>query len=590
MDSNRRQQMIARYTEWSTNPYFDEQTRRELGGLDESEIAARFAGDLVFGTGGARGLLGAGSGRVNRYVIRRITAALADVIWREGTAAVRRGVVIAWDSRHGSAEFARETALVLAARGIRAYIFDAARPTPLLSFAVRRLRAQAGVMITASHNRREYNGYKVYDAAGCQLTPHGCARIAKRMARRARWEVALADEAAARKTGLLRTVGRELDDDYLRAVKEVLLHPALTRGRGGELPIVYTPLHGVGRALTERLLRESGFADLRVVPAQAEPDGDFPTVTMPNPERAEAFAAARALAEESGAALVLASDPDGDRLGVCARDGAGVLRQLSGNEVGLLLLHHRLQWLEQEGRLPARGVVLKSIVSSAQAAPLCAAFGLSLVETPVGFKYIGEQIDALTPEQSFVWGFEESLGYLTGDYARDKDGVAAAALVAETALWAQCAGQTLPDLIEEIGRRFGCFCDAQLPLEFPGHDGPCRRAALMAALRRDERESIGGEAVCARTDFLTGGGCRQFDFPPLDLLRFSFADGSFIMARPSGPEPALRLYFCCGGPDRATAAARQQRLQDDFLAPYAKYLAAEKVNEARPAAHKDAAP
>ncbi|MDR1603705.1 MAG: phospho-sugar mutase [Gracilibacteraceae bacterium] len=568
---------------WTEDPYFSPETRTELLNItDPRETEDRLARDLEFGTGGMRGKLGAGTNRMNIYVVRKLTQGLADAVLAEGgSAAAQRGVVIAYDSRRFSPEFARETALVLGTNGIRAFLFTGLRPTPELSFAVRHLGAAAGVMVTASHNPKEYNGYKVYWADGAQLAPDKAAAIAAAIEARADWRVPVRTEAELRATGLYADAGEEIDAVYLAAVRAQLLHPALTAERGGEVGIVFTPLHGAGAAPVRSILAQTGFTRVFTVPEQEEPDGDFPTVLVPNPEDGAAFALAARYGDEQGADLLLATDPDSDRLGICSRNPDGSWRRFTGNQTGVLLEYYILSSRRAAGTLPADGRVIKSIVSTALAEIIADSFAVTCTEVPVGFKFIGEQIHQMeqTGQGTFVFGFEESLGYLTGTYARDKDAVLAAALAAEAALYFRTrSGQNLTDVLEEIYKKWGYFLDDQEAYSFTDFDGGAKMEAIMRALRGDTRPALGGLTVASREDFAVAesrsadGGVRRLDFPHTNLLRFTLAGGGFVMARPSGTEPKIRFYFCVAGANRPEAEANLAAVRADFFRPYAAML------------------
>jgi phosphoglucomutase len=569
---------------WTEDPYFSPETRAELLNItDPRETEDRLARDLEFGTGGMRGKLGAGTNRMNIYVVRKLTQGLADAILAEGGAeAAGRGVVVACDSRRFSPEFARETALVLGTNGIRAFVFTALRPTPELSFAVRHLGAAAGVMVTASHNPNEYNGYKVSWADGAQLAPDKAAAIVAAIEARADWRVPVRPEAELRAAGLYADAGEELDAAYLAAVRTQLLHPALTAERGGELGVVFTPLHGAGAVPVRRILAQAGFSRVFTVPEQEKPDGDFPTVPVPNPEDGAAFALACRYGDERGADLLLATDPDSDRLGVCSRNPDGSWRRFTGNQTGVLLEYYILSSRQAAGTLPADGRVVKSIVSTALAGKIADSFGVTCTEVPVGFKFIGEQIHTMeqTGRGTFIFGFEESLGYLTGTYARDKDAVLAAALAAEAALYFRTrTGQNLTDVLEEIYSRWGYFLDDQVAYSFTDFDGAARMDAIMRELRGDARTALGGLTAASREDFAAGesrradGGVSRLDFPRTNLLRVTLAGGGFVMARPSGTEPKIRFYFCVAGADRPEAEANLAAVREDFFRPYAAILA-----------------
>lgn len=580
-----RQEIEKRYREWLAADWLDAADRAELAALtDEAEINDRFYCDLEFGTGGMRGELGIGTNRMNIYLIRRLTQALADAVIEQGGA--ERGVAISYDSRRLSARFAEETALVLAANGVKAYLFAELRPTPVLSYAVRRLGAMAGVMVTASHNPKQYNGYKVYWEDGGQLPPEQADKIVAKMEQRASWDIAAMPREQAEAAGLLQTPGAELDDTYIAEVRAQMLNSGLSAEHGGELGIVYTPLHGTGRGPVERVLAAGGFGALYTVKEQAEPDTEFSTVTVPNPEDDGAWRLAYQLAEELLTAgkpvdLLLATDPDADRLGVCCRDGSGDFVRLSGNQVGVLLADYVLR--QQRDNLPPDAVVVKSVVSSALADKLVRARGAKIVNVPVGFKYIGEQIKLLEEagrEQAFMFGFEESLGYLKGAYARDKDAVLAAALVAEAALYYKKAeNRTLIDVLQGIYAEFGYYLDEQVAVTLSGQDGRARIEEILRLLKADRRERLGGVTVRGRQFYadgeqLIGGESKPLDFPKVDMLGVELADGGFIKVRPSGTEPKIRFYFCIAGRDRAAAERSFAAVREEFFRPVRQLLPA----------------
>ncbi len=585
LDKHLDREIIERYRAWLNEPCFDDATRAELLALDDvKEIEDRFYCDLEFGTGGMRGRLGAGTNRMNIHIIRRLTRALADAICDEGRAAMQRGVVISYDSRLYSPEFAMAAALVLAAAGVRAWLFDSLRPTPVLSFAVREKQAIAGIMITASHNPKEYNGYKVYWEDGGQLPPEQADKIVARMAARAGWDVPTMTEEEATASGLLTFIGSEIDDAYVRCVQQQMLNAELSAERGGSLNIVYTPLHGTGRVLVERILREDGFDSLHMVDAQAMPDAAFSTVAVPNPEDDGAWRLAEDLAADIEAAgtavdLLLATDPDADRLGVCCRRAAGGWQRLTGNQVGVLLAYYIINRQKEQGTLPDDAIVIKSVVSTALANKVVTSMGVAVKDVPVGFKFIGEQIKEMeTGSGTFLFGFEESLGYLKGTYARDKDAVLAAALVAEAALYyKETQGQSLLDVLEGIYRQFGCFLDTQIACTLGGIDGRAQITEIMRILRADDRQEIGGLAIAGRefydrAEVIRGGELLPLDFPRTDMLGLTFTDDSFVKVRPSGTEPKIRFYFCIAGRDMAAAEANLQAVQHDFFAPISEYV------------------
>ena len=583
-------EISARYQEWLNAPWCDEATKAELQGLqhNEKEIEDRFYCELEFGTGGMRGLLGAGTNRMNIYLIRRPTQALADCISEHGAEAKARGVAISYDSRRFSQQFAEEAALVLAANNIKAYLFAELRPTPPLSFAVREKKAIAGIMITASHNPKEYNGYKVYWEDGGQLPPEQADVIIAKMQERNSWQVAVAERAEAQAKGLLEMLGPELDDVYVERVREQMLNRQMAAARGGNLNLIYTPLHGTGAKLVERILRENGFASLHIVEEQAVPDTEFHTVAVPNPEEADAWRLAEKLADKLESAgqgpvdLLLATDPDADRLGVCCRKQNGGYQRLTGNQVGVLLAYYIIKQAKDMGNLPVDGMVIKSVVSTALANKVVSGLGVTVKDVPVGFKYIGEQIKLMeeSGRGSFLLGFEESLGYLKGTYARDKDAVLAAALVAEAALYyKEVLNLTLLQVLDSIYAKFGYFLDTQVACTLSGIDGREQIAEIMRILRADERPEIGGLAVSQREYFdraevwdSESNATKPLDFPKVDMLGFALADGGFIRVRPSGTEPKIRFYFCISGQNAEDAANKVQAVQQDFFKPISQYI------------------
>lgn len=563
----------SRYRQWLDSPYFDEATKAELSALtDEKEIEDRFYCDLEFGTGGMRGMLGAGTNRMNLYLIRKLTASFAQVICDHGSHAKERGVAIACDSRRFSPAFALETALVLAAFGIKAYLFDSLRSTPELSYTIREKHAIAGVMVTASHNPREYNGYKVYWEDGAQLPPAQADKIMEKM-EQCGWDVPVMEKETALESGLLTMVGKEVDDRYIACVQEQLLHPAMDQEQGGSLKIVYTPLHGAGRVFVERILSENGFSNVFTVPEQAEPDTEFSTVQVPNPEDPGAWKLALKYAGEQGADLLLATDPDSDRLGVQCRDSEGHYRHLTGNQVGAILAYYIIGSQQVEGTLPQDGVMLQSVVSTALTEKMAEGLGVPLKKVPVGFKFIGEQIREMeeTGKGTFLFGFEESLGYLKGTYARDKDAILGAALVAEAALYyKETEGKRLTDVLEDLFETYGYFLDEQVACTLKGKDGKERIGQIMAMLEKDNRKTLGGRGIASREYYARAKqvkGERSFplDFPKVNILGLTFEDGGFIKARPSGTEPKIRFYFCVSGTCLKCAEEALEKIKREFF-------------------------
>jgi len=539
------------YESWINEPTLDEAARAELLAIagDAPEIEERFYRELEFGTAGLRGILGAGTNRMNAYVVRRATQGLSNYLRACGGAA-ERGVCVAYDSRLFSAEFARETACVLAANGVRTYLFSALRSVPQLSFAVRHLDCMAGVVITASHNPSKYNGYKVYWAYGGQVAPEQAAAIFEEIQRVPMFSPRTMDYALALSSGAVTLVGAEEDEAYYAATAGLLLDPALVRRRGGDLPIVYTPLHGSGAAPVRELLSRVGLTNVITVPEQSEPDGRFPTVSAPNPEDPDAFRLAIALAEEKGARVCLATDPDADRLGVAVRTKDGAWLTLTGNQIGCILLEHILSSLSRQNRLPEDGVVIKSIVSTRLADAICAAYGVALEDVMTGFRFIGEKVDEYqtSGEKTFLFGFEESFGFLAGGLARDKDAVCAAMLAAEACISYAERGMTLSDALDEIYATYGFYSERVRSYTLEGKEGMEKIAGAMARLRAAPPQAFAGTAVVIAEDYLArsceraDGTVCEMSLPKSDTLRWLLADESWIVVRPSGTEPKLKLY------------------------------------------------
>jgi len=555
------------YAQWTAAKELDGALRAELEAIreDEREQEERFYAELEFGTAGIRGILGAGTNRMNVHVVRRATKGLADYLntFPDGPS---RGVAIAYDSRRMSKEFALETALVLAQNGVKAYLYDSLRAVPQLSFTVLHLRCMAGVVITASHNPPQYNGYKVYWEHGGQTGPEQAEEIFKRIERAGYFSVSGMPESEALERGLLQYIGTEIDEEYYKATSSLLLDPELLRRAGEELKVVYTPLHGAGRVPVTRLLSRVGVKNLFVVPEQAEPNGDFPTVKAPNPEFPEAFELGIRLADEKGADLILATDPDSDRLGVAVRRGEGGFALLTGNQIGSLLIHYILSTRAEKGTLPKNGLVVKSIVSTSMADAVCAHYGVEMRHVLTGFRFISEQIAECvrTGERTFLFGFEESYGFLAGSFARDKDAVCAAMLVAEAAAKYAQEGKTLYDVLGDMYATYGYFAESVKSYTLEGKAGVEKIARAMAMLRGEEIKTFGGLAVESREDLKAGerryadGRVEGTGLPRADVLRYFLEGGSWLCVRPSGTEPKLKLYI--GG------AAGGKRELDELLA------------------------
>ena len=550
------------YEKWLKDFADDQETVQELKSIanDEKEIEDRFYTELSFGTAGMRGVLGAGMNRMNKYNVRRATKGLAGFL-KERPEEAKRGVVIAYDSRRFSAEFAKETALVLCAEGVKAYLFDALRPVPILSYAVRHLGAIAGIVITASHNPPEYNGYKVYGEDGAQVAPEVAAGITKWIRQTAYTDCRLADEAEAKGSGLLQIIGNaEVDDDYIAAIKTLAISPELLAKEGAKLNIVYTPLHGSGNVPVRRVLSEIGLTNLAVVKEQEMPDPNFSTIKVPNPEDPGAYELAFKKAAEVGASVIFATDPDCDRLGVAVKDGGGEWHLLTGNQIGCVLLHYILSSLDKAGKLPKDGAAVKSIVSTSLANRICERYGVAMFETLTGFKFIGEKIQQFMDagDHTFLFGFEESYGFLSSTFVRDKDGVNASLLVSEVACACMDAGITLYDRVQEIFAEYGTYIEKVVSTTLPGKDGLARMKEIMSGLRAKPPKEIGGLAVAAIRDYLKGtresnGKTEPTGLPESDVLYFELEGGNWVCVRPSGTEPKIKLYVNANDRDRETA-------------------------------------
>ncbi len=561
---------LKTYEEWLTNPYFDSDTREELSAIkgQEKEIKERFYRDLEFGTAGLRGVIGAGTNRMNIYVVRKTTQGLANYIKKMGKES--QGAVIAFDSRHMSPEFAREAALTLAANGIRAFLFESLRPTPELSFAVRYLGCAAGINITASHNPPEYNGYKVYWEDGAQITPPHDTGIMDEVRKVTDYQTVLSmDEEAAANAGLLTIIGDAVDDAYQEQLKKQVLHMDAIREEGGNLTIVYTPLHGTGNLPARRILDDLGFSNVHVVPEQELPDGDFPTVSYPNPEADEAFVLGLALARQIDADLVLATDPDADRLGVRVRDSEGVYHTLTGNMSGCLLADYEISQKKALRGLPGDGALIKTIVTSNLADAIAADYGVRLIEVLTGFKYIGQQI--LNFEQSgkgtYLFGFEESYGCLIGTYARDKDAVAAVMALCEAAAYYRTKGMTLWDAMLDLYERYGYYRDDVQSVTMKGIEGLEKIQKIMDELRSHAPERIGDYEVQAVRDYkedtirtVSTGEVRPTGLPSSNVLYYEMTDDAWVCVRPSGTEPKVKFYYGIKGSSLADAEEKSAAL------------------------------
>ncbi len=558
------------YRLWMQSPYFDEETKKELSQIaaDTDEIADRFYRNLEFGTGGLRGIIGAGTNRMNIYTVRKATQGLANYIHKANVP--NKSVAIAYDSRHKSAQFAQEAALCLAANGIKAHVFISLRPTPMLSFAVRQLGCTAGIAITASHNPAQYNGYKVYWEDGGQITPPRDQDIIKEVNAVTDFgQVKAMSKEDAVKAGLYAVIPDEIDDAYMQELKKLLIQPEVLKEQAGHLKIVYTPLHGTGNLPVRRILKELGFTQVYVVEEQELADGDFPTVSSPNPEDKDAFSLALALARQVDADIVLATDPDADRLGVYAKDALdGEYKSFTGNMSGMLVLEYILSRKKALGMLPPNGAVVTTIVSGKMAKPITQEYGVTLFETLTGFKYIGEQIKLFEQRGSyeFLFGYEESYGCLPGTHARDKDAVAAVMALCEVAAWCRQQGMTLCDQMERLYKKYGYYQETLYTVTLKGQDGAKKIARMMERIREGAPRQIGPAQVLWFTDYKKG---IRYDFcggkegpaglPRSNVLYFGLEGEGFFCIRPSGTEPKIKFYI--GVRAEGDESARQKLCQ-----------------------------
>ncbi len=565
------------YEAWCTDEYFDASVREELKAIsgDEREIEDRFYRQLEFGTGGLRGVIGAGTNRMNIYTVRKATQGLANYIVSQG--GQEKGVAIAYDSRRMSPEFARETALCLNANGIRTYLFESLRPTPELSFAVRELGCIAGIVITASHNPREYNGYKVYWEDGAQITPPHDRNILDEVAKVTEFsQVKTMEEDEARVCGLFQVIGTAFDDLYLKMLKEQSIHPEIIKEAAQEMKIVYTPLHGTGNIPVRRILKELGFAKVYVVEEQKAPDGNFPTVAYPNPEDEKAWELAIRLAKRIDADIVLATDPDADRLGVYAKDAdTGEYVSFTGNMSGMLIAEYILRERKKTDTMPENPALVETIVTTDMAKAIAADYHTALIEVLTGFKYIGEQIRLFEEQKSFnyVFGLEESYGCLAGTYARDKDACVAVMLLCEAAAYYKSKNMTLWDAMMDMYERYGYYREGLKTLTLKGIDGAEKIRRMMKEQRENPPKELGGLKVLAvrdyqadtRKDMMTGE-VTATGLPASDVLYYELSDDAWCCVRPSGTEPKIKYYFGVKGNSLEDSKIKLEKLKGVFAA------------------------
>ena len=563
------------YEEWLRNPYFDTDTNLELESIkyNEKEIEDRFYKDLKFGTAGLRGIIGAGTNRINKYVVRRATQGLANYIMIQGKE--DQGVAIAFDSRRMSPQFAKEAALTLCANGIKAYLFESLRPTPELSFAVRYLDCVAGINITASHNPPEYNGYKVYWEDGAQITPPNDVGIMREVGAIADWEnIKVMTEEQAKNQGLLEIIGKEVDDAYMEELKSLVLNQDAIDKYAKDLTVVFTPLHGTGNLPARRILKEIGFDNVYVVPEQELPNGEFPTVSYPNPEAKEAFELALALAKEKDADLVLATDPDADRLGCYVKDGNGEYRVLTGNMSGCLHADYEIGQMKEKKLAPKDGSLIKTIVTTNMADAIAKYYKVGLIEVLTGFKYIGEQILKMeqTKKGHYLFGFEESYGCLIGTHARDKDAIVATMALCECAAYYKSKGMNMWDAMIALYDKVGYYMDGQKAITLAGVEGATKITKLMDDLRNDPLKSIGGYKVTEFRDYqmdkvidIKTGKESPTGLPQSNVLYFDMEDGAWVCVRPSGTEPKVKFYYGIKGKDFEDATKTSEKMGEEIV-------------------------
>ena len=563
------------FKKWLDFAELPDYLRKELEGMDEKTKEDAFYTNLEFGTAGMRGLIGAGTNRINIYVVRQATEGLARLIEEKGDEFKKRGVAIAYDSRHFSPEFAFESAAVLAKHGIKSYVFESLRPTPELSFAVRHLGTFAGIMITASHNPAPFNGYKVYGEDGGQMPPHDADALTDYIrAIENPFAIEVADVEAEKASGLIEVIGDAVDDEYLKEVKDVNINQKLIDEYGKDMKIVYTPLHGTGEMLARRALAQAGFDSVQVVEAQAVADPDFSTVKSPNPESQAAFALAEELGRKVGADVLVATDPDADRVGVEVLQKDGSYLNLSGNQIGAIMAKYILEAHKSAGTLPANAALCKSIVSTDLVTKIAESYGATMFNVLTGFKFIAEKIQEFEEKHNhtYMMGFEESFGYLIKPFVRDKDAIQAVLVVAELAAYYRSRGLTLADGIEEIYKEYGYFAEKTISVTLSGVDGAEQIKAIMAKFRNNAPKEWNVTAITVVEDFkaqtatAADGTVTNLTTPPSDVLKYTLADGSWIAVRPSGTEPKIKFYIAVVGESNEDSQAKIANIEAEINA------------------------
>ena len=563
------------FKKWLDYADLPDYLRQDLNSMDEKTKEDAFYTNLEFGTAGMRGLIGAGTNRINIYVVRQATEGLARLIEEKGDEFKKRGVAIAYDSRHFSPEFAFESAAVLAKHGIKSYVFESLRPTPELSFAVRHLGTFAGIMITASHNPAPFNGYKVYGEDGGQMPPHDADALTDYIrAIENPFTIEVADVEVEKASGLIEVIGDAIDAEYLKEVKDVNINQKLIDEYGKDMKIVYTPLHGTGEMLARRALAQAGFDSVEVVEAQAVADPDFSTVKSPNPESQAAFALAEELGRKVGADVLVATDPDADRVGVEVLQKDGSYLNLSGNQIGAIMAKYILEAHKSAGTLPANAALCKSIVSTDLVTKIAESYGATMFNVLTGFKFIAEKIQEFEEKHNhtYMMGFEESFGYLIKPFVRDKDAIQAVLVVAELAAYYRSRGLTLADGIEEIYKEYGYFAEKTISVTLSGVDGAEQIKAIMAKFRDNAPKEFNATAISVTEDFkaqtstAADGTVTALTTPPSDVLKYTLADGSWIAVRPSGTEPKIKFYIAVVGDSNEDAQAKIAAIEAEINA------------------------
>ena len=561
------------YQTWLDYAELPAYLREDLLAMDEKTKEDAFYTTLEFGTAGMRGYIGAGTNRINIYVVRQATEGLAKLVESKGDEAKKRGVAVAYDSRHFSPEFAFESAQVLAAHGIKSYVFESLRPTPELSFAVRHYNAVAGIMVTASHNPKEFNGYKVYGEDGGQMPPADADALTDFIrAIDNPFAVKLADLEESKANGLITVLGEETDAKYLEELKDLTINPKLIEEYGKDMKIVYTPLHGTGEMLARRALAQAGFESVQVVESQATPDPDFSTVSSPNPESQAAFALAEELGRQVDADVLLATDPDADRVGVEVRQADGSYWNLSGNQIGAIIAKYILEAHKQAGTLPENAALAKSIVSTELVTKIAESYGATMFNVLTGFKFIAEKIQEFEEKHNhtYMFGFEESFGYLIKPFVRDKDAIQAVLMVAEIAAYYRSRGLTLADGIDEIFKEYGYFAEKTISVTLSGKDGAAQIKAIMAKFRENAPKQFNATDIAVFEDFALqtktdkDGNVTTLTTPPSDVLKYTLADDSWFAVRPSGTEPKIKFYIATVGETLAEAEEKIANIEKEI--------------------------